>query len=175
MGFGDIKEMQMTEGDWEEKEFGSSDGVWLNRKGPFCFSTPSLYPFFVNFHHFIASCLFSTLCHWSICWMFVFRSSLAIVSLLTHEHLSIYWAHECQDIKTRWFAKGMCLCRGGTLKCVQSECTLGLIMLIKEWWAFETDSGGWFDGCGVERANHIFWERVPFFYYMICHRHRKPH
>lgn len=153
MGSRNIKEMQMREGDGEEKKFGSSDGAWLNRKGPFCFSAPSLQPLFVNFHHFIASlplqhslvleylfeCLFAEL-----------KASLVIVSLRAHKHLS--GVYGCQD--TWWFAKGIwCLCRGGSLKGVQSEPTLGLIMFIREWWAFETDSGGWFDGCGVERAS----------------------
>lgn len=51
--------MQISEEDGEEREFVSSDGAWLNRKGPFCFSAP-LYPFCVHFPHFMASSLFTT-------------------------------------------------------------------------------------------------------------------
>lgn len=100
MGIGDIKEMQMTEGDWEEKEFGSSDGAWLNRKGPFCFSTPSLHSFFVNFHHVIALCLFSTRCHRSICLNVCFQSSGAALLLSRYWHMNTWVFTECMDVKT---------------------------------------------------------------------------
>lgn len=100
MGIEDIKEMQMTEGDGEEKEFGSSDGPWLNRKGPFCFSPLSLYPFFVNFHHFIASCLFSSICHWSICLNVCFQSSGAALLLSPYWHMNTWVFTECMDVKT---------------------------------------------------------------------------
>lgn len=102
MGSRDIKEMQMSEGDGEEKKFGNSDGAWLNRKGPLCFSTPSLRPFFVNFHHFIASCLFSALCHWSICLNVCFQSSVSalLLSLCWHMKHTTWVFTECMDVRT---------------------------------------------------------------------------
>lgn len=59
MGSRDIKEMQMSKR--EEQDFVGSETDCGGRV-PSVFPVPSLYPSFVHSPHFVASCLFSSLC-----------------------------------------------------------------------------------------------------------------
>lgn len=157
MGSRDIKEIQMSCGGrwgWRGEE------VWEFRWGLIEWDGSLL---------FLHSVISSSLCQLSplhrllplqgpsatgvFVWMFVWRvQGQSCYSSLTCEHLSVFYRiYSFQE--AWWFAKWIhCMCRGGTLKAVQREPTLGLITFVKGWWAFETDSGGWFDGCCVERA-----------------------
>lgn len=159
-------------------------GVWLDRNGPFCFSTPSLHPLFVNFHPRGASCLFSALCYWSMCLNVCLQSSRPACLLFLWWHVDTWAFAESLELnegkREQKEQKGTCLCRRGTMKGAQSEPALGLIMFIKVWWAFDTDSGGWFDRCGAERAlvqqavSYISRES-PIFLLHDMSQHRKPH
>lgn len=126
---------------------------WAGRV-PSVFPIPSLYPSFVHIPHFIASCLFNSLCHRRSPLNVCFKSLEAALLLCCFWHMKPSVVIECLDKKTLDDPQREHVCLYGrcTFKGVWSESTLRLITFIRKWWAFEADAGDWFDGLCVERV-----------------------
>lgn len=125
-------------------------------------------------------CLFSTLWYWSICLNVCLRRSRPVSLLCLCGHINT-WV-ESTDVKTLDdLQREYDVCAGeGPWRVFKVSlhwdwsCSLGNDEHLKQ-----TQVADLMDavlrGPQSNRAYHIFWGRVPFFYYMICHRHRKTH
>lgn len=145
----------------------SSAGFWMNRKGIFCLCSSLSAAVVVSGEHLFCS-LFVLL-----------KAGIIILFLLVQERQSAVYG--CQDIW--WSATAIrCFVGGGGVAWRVFKvslhrdwsCSLGHDERLKQ-----TQVADLMDalkrGPQSNKAYHIFWKRAPFFYYVICQRHRKPH